>query len=464
MLLHRAGLDTAERANILAAIRGQFGTLTVAKALRKQWSDEDLARRDKAKASVAYVTEELDEANDEAFLADDLSFFDVENMEPEGQDAFVAEQTRIEDALAAIQTQKATLREARWKQKQIKLGRNFYPPRPFQRGASGSHGPGSGKGTIQCFRCGGPHRIADCLREKNEEAKNAEEEAEVAFTASSEGVMMDKITGHSLQDYDTEPDAIKDEITGHSIQDYDTEPNAIKDEISDHLAFHTYEVHHTEIRPPGQNTRNPVLDQCLGIIDCGATASLGSAEALEAIMSHNLQTLGRSNIEVDPSKRPTFKFGNGDKKTCLSTAKMGLQVGERPGNMEIHIHDTPGQPVLVSRKALRSLGAIIDFGRNEVIYERVNPKAVVPLQKGQQWASAHAAHREPHQRWPGTQDPVSRSSCRVGTTLLWDHGQKGSPGEFQSFECQAFTKWESCRGSMQLMSCAVPPVPICVSN
>ena len=37
LLLHRAGLDAAERANILAAIRAQFGTTTVARALREQW-------------------------------------------------------------------------------------------------------------------------------------------------------------------------------------------------------------------------------------------------------------------------------------------------------------------------------------------------------------------------------------------------------------------------------------------
>ena len=51
-----------------------------------------------------------------------------------------SEQDKIEEAMAAIKVQKATLREARWKQKQMKLGRSFYPlremPRPSSAGVS----------------------------------------------------------------------------------------------------------------------------------------------------------------------------------------------------------------------------------------------------------------------------------------------------------------------------------------
>ena len=55
LLLHRASLDAAERANVLAAIRGQFSTETVARALREQWSDDDLARRDRLKMNAANI-------------------------------------------------------------------------------------------------------------------------------------------------------------------------------------------------------------------------------------------------------------------------------------------------------------------------------------------------------------------------------------------------------------------------
>lgn len=36
--------------------------------------------------------------------------------------------------------------------------------------------------------------------------------------------------------------------------------------------------------------------------------------------------------------------------------------------------------MLVSIKALRALGAVLDFGSNEMVYRKVCPKSVVPLE------------------------------------------------------------------------------------
>ena len=116
---------------------------------------------------------------------------------------------------------------------------------------------------------------------------------------------------------------------------------------------------------------NDVVSQCMGVIDSGATASLGSVDAMEHIMKHNLSEKGTSRMEVDFDKKPVFKFGNGARKECLSTVQMSVDAGAKKGAMEVHIHDAPQQPVLVSRKALASLGATIDFASNKVIYSKV---------------------------------------------------------------------------------------------
>ena len=69
LLLHRSGLDPSEKSNILGSIKGKFNTATVGKALREQWSDADLAKRDKAKMNSAlWATEEADDDDAEAFL------------------------------------------------------------------------------------------------------------------------------------------------------------------------------------------------------------------------------------------------------------------------------------------------------------------------------------------------------------------------------------------------------------
>lgn len=53
LVLHRANLDPSEKANILGSIKGEFSTKTVSRALREQWSDQDLIKRDKMRANTA---------------------------------------------------------------------------------------------------------------------------------------------------------------------------------------------------------------------------------------------------------------------------------------------------------------------------------------------------------------------------------------------------------------------------
>ena len=180
LLLHRAGLDPQEKANILAAIRGEFSTASVGRALREQWSDEDLMRRDKSKMGAAYFANDQD---DEVLFANEDDDQVLENMDADEREAYFSEQEKVDEALVVIQAQKATLKEARWKQRQMKLGRNFFPPKAMPKGQG--KGYKAGGGPIKCFNCGGPHKVAECPKRKgtSSAAQNAEEQAEIAFHA-----------------------------------------------------------------------------------------------------------------------------------------------------------------------------------------------------------------------------------------------------------------------------------------
>ena len=90
LLLNRSGLDAHERANILAAIRGEFWVKTVEKALREQWRDDDLSKRDRIKQYANIVLDEGEEPEDEVLTAN-LEAPDP-SQDPHGFEAFMCDQ------------------------------------------------------------------------------------------------------------------------------------------------------------------------------------------------------------------------------------------------------------------------------------------------------------------------------------------------------------------------------------
>lgn len=322
LLLHRSGLEPNQKSSILGAIRGEFSTITVARALREQWADGDLAKHDKQKASAMVAVEDDEE---EAYYQDE-DFMDMDGLDDDVKEVYMAEQARIDSALEAIRVNTTTLKEARWNQKQMKLNRSYFPAKPFQKNQK----PG-----VKCFKCGGPHFQDQCPQRHQKSAKVATEAAEIAFGAS-----------------EVEPNP------SPRVQDACS---------SSEEAFVAADA----------------LEQCMGIIDSGATASLGSIDALESIVKKNIAQKGDTRVGLDLGKKPTFRFGNGLTKTCVSTAQVKVDAGNRQGSMEVHVHDTPQQPVLVSRKALKNLGAVIDFERNQAVYRHIDPKMVVTLKEAE---------------------------------------------------------------------------------
>ena len=324
LLLNRSGLDAHERANILAAIRGEFSVKNVEKALREQWRDDDLSKRDRIKQYANIAFDEGEEDDNEALTA---------NMEapdpshdPHGFEAFMSDQHEIDMALETIRNKKRTLKEARWRQQQVKMNRKFYPSTPY-RSSSRSSAPPSTSYDMEgdkYLACGGRHKTSSCPV-KSQKANLVEEEAEVAFSAS----------------------------------DFDQASPADKGRTSD-------------------LTHN--IMQGKGIIDCGATSTLGSVDAIESLMQLNRERHGRDRVTVDPRHRPTFKFGNNSTRDCISSVDLGVDLGGKVGKLKVHVYDVPNQPVLISVKALTKLGTIVDFSRNEILYKHVDPKAVVPLE------------------------------------------------------------------------------------
>ena len=118
------------------------------------------------------------------------------------------------------------------------------------------------------------------------------------------------------------------------------------------------------------------------IIDGGATKTIASAVALEALMEANRQRHGNNGIaDLDPTDRPVFSFGNSTSDQCLSTAKVQIKADGRDGLLKIHALDQGTGPILLSVATLRSLKAVIDFEKDYVVFRALDCQRAVPLER-----------------------------------------------------------------------------------
>ncbi|CAE7205041.1 DHX9 [Symbiodinium natans] len=339
LLLQRSGLDSTEKSVIVANLQNKFTTEKVKEALKLTWPDEDLRRRDTGRQG-AYLTAE-EEALMTENLEENMDHFEAETEEE--HQAYAALEDEARSAMAALQDARRTLRDAREKQSMMRKNRSFFP------GSSSSGRSGFDKPPIKCFKCGGPHMRKDCPKE-TAESKPKQVHFVFQATQDKDDVEMDAATA--------EPKAT---ASVHQCWAAAIEDN--KDH--DHDAFLSLQE---------------IVAQGKAIVDGGATSTLGSEGALQRIAQLQWQRQGQDNIEIVAGDQPSFRFGNNGRTTCMSTALVGVNLDGKPGRMQIHVHDIENQPVLLSIKALKTLGAVVDYGRDEIVLTKVNPYKVARLE------------------------------------------------------------------------------------
>ena len=337
LLLQRSGLDATEKSVIVANLKNQFRTDRVKESLKLTWPDEELRRRDSQKHSAMFTAEET------AMLADDDDAAEEPPISwdnPDDDYAYQALESEAQEAYAAIQDGRRTLREAREKQAMMRKNRNFYSGKGSGKGfgAPGSS-TSSSRPPLKCFSCGGPHLRRDCPNQS--EHKGQDQGAHLVFSANQVS------------------------NSGAAAEPMWRENTVLAAQSSDNQAL-------------------LVLDQIIkegkAIVDGGATSNLGSEEALQQLAALNWQAEGDDGLEIIPGETPSFRFGNNGRRECLSTALLNLRLGGDIGRMKIHLHDIPGQPVLLSIKGLKALGAVIDFSTNEALFKNIDARKVTTLE------------------------------------------------------------------------------------
>ena len=95
------------------------------------------------------------------------------------------------------------------------------------------------------------------------------------------------------------------------------------------------------------------------LIDCGATDTVGSVEAMEAIIDKSQEAFGNDDdwVSVDVYDRPVNKIGDAHRKQALSKVKVKVSPGGHVGHLNVHAQETEGVPVLLSAKSLTAFGS-----------------------------------------------------------------------------------------------------------
>ena len=343
-LLQDSGLDTAEKNMVIAALGGDYSLTRVAQELRNQWVDDDLRRRDQGGRGTGWMTYADDDDLQEPDLKDDTSFLANQDLNDEG---FAILEHAEQEAQQAL----ATLREARQKQHQVKMSRQYF--RTSYRGSNFSNRSNQGyvrkeptqpRGTEVCLACGGAHPTSRCPKRTSGNASSAEAQESAPFVTSP---------------------------------------------------FFCFAESEAMVASQEKLTTLQAMERGMAVIDGGATSTLGSVKALEQVMMLNQDAKGKHGVEsVDLSDQPVFGFGNSSHDKCLSTANLTVVADGREGQLRVHALDRGEGPVLFSIKSLRALGAIVDYEHDLICFRRLNDQKIIPLEQ----SSAG------HQLLPLTQD------------------------------------------------------------
>ena len=379
LLLQDAGLEPHEKNTVIVATQGDMSLQRVAQELRNQFADADVKKKDTSRKYHGYVGDLLGESEDEPPTAE-TSFNAETELTPEA--LWSENEEEIQNALATLQTTRRTLREARERQKQVKQSRQYY-----RYGSKKGESYSQREDRITCLKCGKTgHKAAACPNSPAQ-ASMVEMAPFICF-AQEESMGEEAWAAHRGQDRVTTSEAV---ATGKAV------------------------------------------------IDCGATKSIGSVQALERLMQ--LSQHGVSQVET--ADRPVFGFGNSSEDRCISTLHVKIRAAEKPGVMKIHALDQGAGPILLSVSTLKALGAMIDFAEGTMVLRHVSNQRLLFLEESQ---TGHLLLPLVDDLLAGakvTRKPIPSLSSYLQTADGQLHNQATKKGPDMSLD----TKPESCQVS-----------------
>ena len=111
-------------------------------------------------------------------------------------------------------------------------------------------------------------------------------------------------------------------------------------------------------------------DAALVIVDSGATATVGSPEALQSVLSAIQRVMAHAKVEIDVEAGRAMSFKLADGTTTCAYSRVWMQTPH--GWFSTSVIEPTGVPIMSSIKGLRALQSTIDFATNTLSYCCVN--------------------------------------------------------------------------------------------
>ena len=363
-------------------------------SLRSHWTDEQVRRRDGEPRHQAHFQEEGDEVSEPEADPDEAYF---ENWSD--QEVAWWQEARSTEHQAWLQYQHArrTLKDARARQHEVKMGRHFYRPKGNGKGKSTPVGANPRHGP--CLKCGGSHATAACPGNNRQDAANYGTETTEDATFYQEMPEQPVFTEDAAHAVPEDKDDPKTEESTHRRggNDYQQMPEQPETNFQDFTenAFHAVSGSTGTMQlEPGSTTGTKIsptllttaeaVRQGMAVLDGGATRTMASAYAIEQLAAWNRKHFNNSGIvKVDTTEQPTFGFGNSEMSRCISTCYVAPPNTERAMNYKVHVIDKGTAPVLLSVETLRKMGAIIDYTTDQAVFTKIDPNTLVQLKRSQ---------------------------------------------------------------------------------
>ena len=108
----------------------------------------------------------------------------------------------------------------------------------------------------------------------------------------------------------------------------------------------------------------------VGIVDSGCGKSVIGRRTLNRYLSALPEHQGSAKYQDD---KHLFRFGNGTTETSKQSVELPVGIGGRRGSLHASVLDGKAEeaPLLVSKPALRSLGAVLDFENSVLQLKRI---------------------------------------------------------------------------------------------